>query len=59
MTDQTIKSAAKAAWDADRKTMARDYPDWDMPSWTRAPTWMLRPYILDAEAKVCRQAKDA
>ena len=45
MTDQnkTTSAAAKARWDADRKSLA---PDWPMPAWSRAPAWRRRPYLM-------------
>ena len=42
---QALIRAAKADWDADRARLAREFPEWQMPTWSRAPAWRKRPYL--------------
>lgn len=36
-------------WNADRAKLRQTTPGWDMPTWSRAPAWRRRPYVLAAE----------
>lgn len=45
-TDQK-QTAARLAWNADRAWMASQYPNYEMPAWSKAPAWQRKPYLLD------------
>ncbi len=40
------KAEAKAAWDAERAKLRETAPDWQMPAWSRAPSWRRKPYYF-------------
>lgn len=52
----TVISLAKINWDADRISLKRTTPDWEMPAWSSAAAWRRRPYVQ--AAKVGRHPHD-
>jgi len=50
LTQGAIEARAKAAWDAERAKLRIANPNWEMPAWSRAPSWRRHPYLLDAAA---------